>query len=64
MRIFKNKPASAAEIAAFAERLTAIASRGRDDLCPAAAPEPSVAPEAIPQLFWTPAELLAESAGE
>jgi hypothetical protein len=65
MRIFKNKPASAAEDSAFAERLSAIASRGRDDLCPGAiVPETSAAPKAIPQRFWTPAELLAESAGE
>ena len=66
MRIFNNKTVSmSAEDSAFAERLSAIATRVKVDLCPViVVPEPPVAPQTISQLFWSPAELLAESAGE
>jgi hypothetical protein len=63
MRIFKKKTTfGSAEDAAFAERLSAIAGRGKIDLCPVRiVPEPPAARQPIPQLFWGPAELLAET---
>jgi hypothetical protein len=66
MRVFKKKTAClSVEDVAFAERLSAITGRGKGDLCPVnIIPEPPVVRQTIPQLFFEPAELLAESACE